>query len=662
MQIPIIDISNKTNLVALGRLDLSFFNDTIGNFKDLNASMSQMYDDYDSYDNQYQVDDDFEQPSFMNYLSGLNFLQPNRQDLKKSLEHDDYHLDHPELDISHSHSHGNQNPPPIIIDETNRSLPYESYCIRNCLCPNGIPIPEENCYNMTINYGVHYGNACISCHTNKGYIAKYNVENGILIGCFKSTDYSKNIPIYVWVIIGVVAIIVIGFIFVYCMYIYNRKIQNKIKDHINQGILDAHKLQRQTTDERTNPKDRNSLPTLSSDILNNKQDLKRIQFFKNFDGTIPNELKFLPEKYLIQKENLKIDERKCLGSGEYGQVYYGQIKYDKHDDLPINVACKIMRGSTYNDIMKFCNEASISYDVREHRHILGLVGVYCPDLSKDEVMNDNHNLGAHQESSSGIGSTNMSFEPNYFSFKNLPIKCDFYHHFILMTPLMDKGNLLAYLKHTNQEITIRKALNYCYQAALGLEYLHNVNIIHGDFACRNLLLNKNGLIKVSDFGKSEDAYEYNYQDAVKKKAKNDLDREALNPWRWLPPELYVTGRLDNFADIWAFGITMWEIFSKGRTPYAGVKNFYAWIQTENYRLPLIIKCPISVYLLMIRCWLSKKTNRPMMKNIIASLNNFDIESENYKIQDLDEVLRILFWPESPRPLCAFLHMCLVFFT
>ena len=209
-----------------------------------------------------------------------------------------------------------------------------------------------------------------------------------------------------------------------------------------------------------------------------------------------------------------------------------------------------------------------------------------------------------------------------------------------------------------------------------MAYLHEKKIIHGDFATRNLLINTHDNLKIADFGKSEDAYEHTYKTNMsrrvisgdnrvsktlyperklmsslknkastgfasitsvgslrKTKATKAINLKEMNPWRWLPPELYSSGRLDNFSDIWAFGVTMWEMFAKARLPYKGVKNFQVWVQFENFRLPMIDQCPLCIYLLMIRCWHIKSNRRPHISQINEAITNFITKKT---IFDIDE--------------------------
>lgn len=44
------------------------------------------------------------------------------------------------------------------------------------------------------------------------------------------------------------------------------------------------------------------------------------------------------------------------------------------------------------------------------------------------------------------------------------------------------------------------------------------------------------------------------------------------PIKWTAPEALNFGKYTSLCDVWSYGILIWEIFSKGDTPYAGMSN------------------------------------------------------------------------------------------
>ncbi|XP_035707773.1 tyrosine-protein kinase receptor Tie-1 [Folsomia candida] len=87
-----------------------------------------------------------------------------------------------------------------------------------------------------------------------------------------------------------------------------------------------------------------------------------------------------------------------------------------------------------------------------------------------------------------------------------------------------------------------------------------VQIIHGDLAARNVLVDEHFVAKISDFGLSRQIYDQ-YKKYVFAKKETQL------PWRWLAIETLKHSKFSSESDIWAFGVFMWEMFSLGDTPY-----------------------------------------------------------------------------------------------
>lgn len=99
----------------------------------------------------------------------------------------------------------------------------------------------------------------------------------------------------------------------------------------------------------------------------------------------------------------------------------------------------------------------------------------------------------------------------------------------------------------------------CLQALAGLQYLEANKIIHRDIAARNLLVEgkeKSWRVKVSDFGMARFIDRGYY-----------ISSGKLKPVRWCAPEVLEYNRYSFKSDVWAFGVTMWEMFSKSRILY-----------------------------------------------------------------------------------------------
>ena len=107
-------------------------------------------------------------------------------------------------------------------------------------------------------------------------------------------------------------------------------------------------------------------------------------------------------------------------------------------------------------------------------------------------------------------------------------------------------------------------------------------------------------LKIADFGKSEDCYQ-NYDVYQGRSSTNQYDLKLLHPWRWLPVELFDGGKLTTFCDIWAYGVTSWEIFSAGRLPYKDIfLNNFDQLKTYLKKGQLLQKpvdCDMAIFLI-----------------------------------------------------------------
>ena len=80
--------------------------------------------------------------------------------------------------------------------------------------------------------------------------------------------------------------------------------------------------------------------------------------------------------------------------------------------------------------------------------------------------------------------------------------------------------------------------------------------------------------KVGDFGLARSGDEYE-------------SRTAKFPVKWTAPEAVMKKKFDTKSDVWAYGITMWEIFSLGTSPYPEWDNAKTTKEVEQgYRMSM----------------------------------------------------------------------------
>ena len=100
--------------------------------------------------------------------------------------------------------------------------------------------------------------------------------------------------------------------------------------------------------------------------------------------------------------------------------------------------------------------------------------------------------------------------------------------------------------------------------------LHNKSIVHRDLAARNVMLDKWLQAKVGDFGLAREGDEY----AVDAEDESGNRKKLELPWKWVAPEAATHRKFNQASDVWAFGITLWEIFTHGGMPYPSSNNTY----------------------------------------------------------------------------------------
>jgi len=220
---------------------------------------------------------------------------------------------------------------------------------------------------------------------------------------------------------------------------------------------------------------------------------------------------------------------KEIGKGNFGSVYIGKINW--HDGAGTKVAIKsIPTSMNEKELRDALIEVKVMGEVNPRLNLVSMIGA-CTSEAKSR------------------GKIWLILE--YCSF----------------------GDLKQYLKDNkskilsgglDEPINNRCLIKWAYDVSNGMEYLAQKQIMHGDLAARNILLDKDPLRsgymvgKIADFGLSKQLYD---KATYEKRSRNYL------PWKWMALEYLTDEYFTLSSDVWSFGVLFWEILAFGKEPY-----------------------------------------------------------------------------------------------
>ena len=138
----------------------------------------------------------------------------------------------------------------------------------------------------------------------------------------------------------------------------------------------------------------------------------------------------------------------------------------------------------------------------------------------------------------------------------------------IVMELIDGITLKQYMEKRGT-LNWKETLHLAMQIAKALEHAHEKGIVHRDIKPHNIMVLKNGSVKVTDFGIAR----------VMSKT-NTLTKEALGSVHYISPEQAKGGWIDNRSDLYSLGVVMYEMMT-GRPPYDGESPVSIAIQHIN---------------------------------------------------------------------------------
>ncbi|XP_045605746.1 activated Cdc42 kinase-like isoform X1 [Procambarus clarkii] len=275
----------------------------------------------------------------------------------------------------------------------------------------------------------------------------------------------------------------------------------------------------------------------------------------------------VPSKHIIPADAIVINKE--LGVGEFGVVQQGVWTNEEGERIQVAIKC-LSKERMQTQPMEFLKEAAIMHTI-DSEHIVRLYGVV---LDTNALM--------------------------------------------LVTELAPLRSLLECIKEPSLRVSfpVTSLCHFSIQICDGMSYLEAKRLIHRDLAARNILVFSKNKIKISDFGLSralgvgKDYYQTNFNVNLKL------------PIAWCAPECINYLRFTSASDVWAFGVTLWEMFSYGFQPWAALtgQQILEAIDEPNFqRLEQPEACPKEYYTIMLKCWQHDPAKRPKFVDLMNIL-------------------------------------------
>ncbi|XP_012945846.1 mucin-5AC, partial [Aplysia californica] len=275
-----------------------------------------------------------------------------------------------------------------------------------------------------------------------------------------------------------------------------------------------------------------------------------------------------PARQLIPADALSLN--KVLGEGDFGVVQQAVWTTDSGEKVQVAVK-RVSRERVNTDSQSLLKEAAIMQEL-DHEHVVRMYGV---------VMDTEENI-------------------------------------MMVTELAPMRSLLECLKDPSLrvDLPLPRLCDYAQQVCDGMAYLENRRLVHRDLAARNILVFSKNQVKISDLGLSrllgagQDYYQSKFSVSLKL------------PIAWCAPECINFLKFTSASDVWAFGVMLWEFFTYGFQPWAGLNGqqvLEAISPPSEQRLEQPDLCTQDYYSLMKECWTNQPQDRPTFASMMLRL-------------------------------------------
>ena len=190
--------------------------------------------------------------------------------------------------------------------------------------------------------------------------------------------------------------------------------------------------------------------------------------------------------------------------------------------------------------------------------------------------------------------------------------------YYIVMELVEGITLKKYIEK-KARLSYKEAVSIAIQVSMGIEAAHNNHIIHRDIKPQNIIISKDGKVKVTDFG------------IAKAATSNTITSNVMGSVHYTSPEQARGGYSDEKSDIYSLGITMYEMVT-GKVPFDGdttvaiaIKHLQEEIVPPSIYTP---ELPHSLEQIILKCTQKSVGRRyEKMEDVIADLKHSLIDPQ-----------------------------------
>ncbi|NXF32869.1 STYK1 kinase, partial [Nyctibius bracteatus] len=323
----------------------------------------------------------------------------------------------------------------------------------------------------------------------------------------------------------------------------------------------------------------------------NSTENRYIQLSETSVESLLNSASLALKELEIPREKLSRGTLQLIKHGRYGSIYRAQLETGNPGKTKIVVLKALQDLAGPQEVKDFLGRIKFHQNVGQHENLVGLVGCCVDQLPLYMIMED-VSLGD------------------------------------LLTFLWTCRKDVMTMDDIPYDLTERQVYEVGQQVAAALSYLEQKKLFHGDIAARNVLLHHNFTAKLCGLGLAYETHTYGANSVTQ-----------IVPVKWQAPERLLKKPPSIKADVWSFGILLYEMITLGAPPYPEVppSDILSYLQRQNI-MKQPSSCQQAMYGIMKSCWQWNATNRPSPADLIRSLQTAIKTSNDHAVLQVPELV------------------------